>query len=266
MGTVLDQFSVLGTDLAHMTPRVLGAIGILLLGLLLAWLLDRAVAMACNRVGLDSSSGGQRIAQLGRLAGATASPSMTLRRLTRWSVVLVGFAQAALVLQLEAVSSAIDKVVRFAPLLVIFPVLLYPGTTVADRLARAAHTVAERNGTGHGPFVAAIVRVSVPIAVVVIVLEAAGVAADLPVIVVAFCLTSALGLVVGGLFIGGAACLRTCWRQNTSRDITLRARWSTSALNGHRFDQLDLWPRLSPPATALTIPRPTAFSCGKPSG
>lgn len=207
MGPVLDQFSVLGADLALLTPRILGAIGILLLGLLLAWLLDRAAGMVCHRIGLDSSSGGQRISQLAEMAGVTASPSMTLRRLTRWSVALVGVAQAALVLQLEAVSSVIDRVIWFAPLLVIVLVLLYAGTTVAERLARAAQAVADRNGTVPGPIVGAVVRVSILIAVVVIALEAAGVAADLPVVVVAVCLTAALGLVVSGLIIGGRGLL-----------------------------------------------------------
>ncbi len=207
MGPVLDQFALLGTDLAHLTPLILGAIGILLLGLLLAWLLDRAVGAVCNRVGLDSSSGGQRISQLAAMAGVTASPSMTLRRLTRWSVVLVGVAQAALLLRLEAVSSVIDRVVWFAPILVIVLVLLYAGTTVAERLARAAQAVADRNGTVPGPIVGAVVRISILIAVVVIALEAAGVAADLPVVVVAICLTGALGLVVSGLIIGGRGLL-----------------------------------------------------------
>ena len=207
MEPVLDQFSIVGTDLAQFTPQILAALGILLLGLLLAWLLDRAVGMVCNRVGLDSSSGGQRIAQLGALAGVTASPSMALRKLTRWSVVLVGIAQAALVLELEAVSSVIDRVIWFAPLLVIVLVLLYAGTTVAERLARAAQAVADRNGTVPGPIVGAVVRVSILIAVVVFALEAAGVAADLPVVVVAICLTGALGLVISGLIIGGRGLL-----------------------------------------------------------
>ena len=203
----MDQFSILGTDVALLTPRILGAIGILVLGLLLAWLLDRAVGMVCNRVGLDSSSGGQRVSQLAVMAGVTASPSMTLRRLTRWSVVLVGVAQAALVLELEAVSSVIDRVIWFAPVLVIVLVLLYAGATVAERLARAAQAVADRNGTVPGPIVGAVVRISILIAVVVIAMEAAGIAADLPVVVVAICLTGALGLVVSGLIIGGRGLL-----------------------------------------------------------
>lgn len=200
LSSLLAQATVIG-------PRLLGAVCFLALGVVAAWVLDRVIATASRRVGLDSSRGGQRLVQVGALVGVNTTPSAAVRRLVRWTVLIVAVAQAALILELEAVASVIDRAVWIAPTLVIVLGLLYVGATIAERLARAARAAAERNGALPPGLVAAVVRGTVLSASLLLALEAAGITADLPVVILAICLAGALGLVVTGLIVGARGLL-----------------------------------------------------------
>ena len=207
MGAILDHLAALGADAAFIAPRLAGAVCFLLVGALAAWVLDRVLASACGRLGLDGSSAGLRLAHLAGLAGLHTSPSVTLRRLVRWTLIVVAAAQAALILELEAVASVIDRAVWVAPTLVMVLAVLYVGAVLAERLARAAQAAAERDDTLPPALVATVVRGAVLAAGLLLALEAAGVHADLPVVVLSICLAGALGLVVAGLVIGSRGLL-----------------------------------------------------------
>ena len=109
MGDILEHLASLGANASVIGPRLLGAALFLLVGAVAAWALDRALAAACDRVGLDGSSAGRRLAHLAALVGLHTSPSVALRRLVRWTLIVVAAAQAALILELEAKNSELER-------------------------------------------------------------------------------------------------------------------------------------------------------------
>ena len=94
----------------------------------------------------NGSSGGKQLTQIGAMVGLETTPSMALRQLVRWTVLVVAGAQATLILELEVVASVIDRVVWVGPILLVVLSVLYVGATLSERLARAVHTAAERAG------------------------------------------------------------------------------------------------------------------------
>ena len=157
----------------------------------------------------NGSSGGKQLTQIGAMVGLETTPSMALRQLVRWTVLVVAGAQATLILELEVVASVIDRVVWVGPILLVVLSVLYVGATLSERLARAVHTAAERERTIPPSLPAGVVRVAVLATAGVVALEAAGVTAYLPVIVLSICLAGVLAMVVAGLIIGGRGLLES---------------------------------------------------------
>ena len=100
-----------------------------------------------------------------------------------------------------------DRAVWIGPILLIALIVLYVGAMLSERLARAAQAAAERHGTVPPSLVGGVVRGTVLAAALVLALEAAGVTANLPVVVLAICLAGTLALIVAGLIIGARGLL-----------------------------------------------------------
>lgn len=207
MQELVERFETLGADAALYAPRLIGAAAFLFVGVLVAWLVDRVIASICRRFGLDESGAGRQLGQLFALIGLKSAPSEVLRRLIRWTVLIVAVAQAARFLELDTVATVIDRAVRIAPIFIIVLALLFLGALLSDRLARAARSAAERSGAVPPAIAGAVVRGVVLAGALALALEAAGVTADLPVIVLAICLAGALVLVVAALIVGARGLL-----------------------------------------------------------
>ncbi len=207
MEQLIERFETLGADVALFAPRLFGAAAFLIVGGMFAWLLDRAVQEGCRRFAVDDSSAGQQLTQLFPLFGIKTTPSHALRWLIRWTVIVVAIAQAAHFLDLDAVAGLIDRLVGIAPIFVIVLVVLFVGATLSERLARAARSAAERSGAVPPAMAAGLVRTAVLAGALALALEASGVRADLPVIVLALCLAGALVLVVTALLLGARGLL-----------------------------------------------------------
>lgn len=203
----LERLATIWASTELHAPRLLGAAAFIVVGVVAAWILDRVVRTVCNRLRLDESRGGRFLAGLAAHISIDATPSTALRRTTRWTVIIVATAQAVLILELEAVSAVMDRAVWIAMIVLIVLTVLYVGATLSERLARAAQSVAERDGILPPPLVGGVVRATVLAAVLVIALEVAGVTAALPVVVLAICLTGVLGLIVAALVIGARGLL-----------------------------------------------------------
>ena len=207
MDQLLDRFETLGADAALFAPRLLGAIAFLVLGFAVAWAADRALRAICQRMQLDESSGGQQLQSLFTLTGLQTSPSGALRWLVRWSLIVVAVAQAARFLELDVIANLIDRVVDLAPIFLVVLVVAFAGAALSERLAKAASAAAERSGAVPPTIVAGTVRASILAGALALALQAAGVTADLPVIVLAICLAAALVLVIAALVIGARGLL-----------------------------------------------------------
>ena len=207
MEQLIDRFDFLESGAALLVSRLLNAAAILLLGVAVAWVVERILGVMCNRVGLDRSSAGRRLTQLSSAVDIDATPSVVVRKLARWTIVFASAARAALALELESVAAVIDRAVLIAPTIVIVLVVLYLGVALGERLSRAAESAAEKDNTVPPALAAGVVRGAALATTIVLALEAAGVTADLPVIILSICLAGAIGLVVVGLVIGARGLL-----------------------------------------------------------
>lgn len=207
MDQVIERFETLGADAALYAPRLLGALAFLLLGVVIAWLADRALQAICRRVQLDESSGGQRLQFLFSLAGFRTSPSAALRWLVRWTLIVVAVAQAARFLDLDVIANLIDRLVNIAPVFLVVLAVAFLGAALSERVSRAAHAAAERSGAIPPTLVAGTVRAAILAGALALALESAGVTADLPVVVLAICLAATLLLVIAALVIGARGLL-----------------------------------------------------------
>ena len=202
MQQLIERFQTLGADAALYAPRLLGAAAFLLVGVLAAWLLDRLIDSLCRRFGLDASSAGNQLQGIFSLVGLKSPPSEVLRRLIRWTVLIVAVAQAVRFLELDAVATVIDRATGIIPILIIVLLLMFVGAMLSARLASVVQAAAERSGGVPPALAGGIVRSAVLAATLALALEAAGVTANLPVIVLGICLAGALVLAVAALIVG----------------------------------------------------------------
>ncbi len=207
MQQLVERFETLGADAALYAPRLLGAAAFLVVGLLAAWLIDRLVASPCRRFELDTSGAGEQLERLFSIVGLKSTPSEVLRRLIRWTLLIVAVAQAVRFLELDAVAAVIDRATGIIPIFIIVLLLMFVGAALSARLANAAQSAAERSGAVPPAIAGGVVRGAVLAATLALALEAAGVTADLPVIVLAICLAGALVLVVAALLVGARGLL-----------------------------------------------------------
>ena len=207
MQQLIERFETLGADAALYVPRLLGAAAFLVVGLLAAWTLDRLVASLCRRFALDASGAAEQLTRLFSLVGLNSTPSQVLRWLIRWTVLIVAMAQAVQFLELDAVVAVIDRATGIIPIFIIVLSLMFVGAMLSARLASAAQAAAERSGAVPPAIAGGVVRGAVLAATLALSLEAAGVKADLPVIVLATCLAGALVLVVAALIVGARGLL-----------------------------------------------------------
>lgn len=207
MEPLIEHFTELGSSIRDHAPSMLGALTVILVGLFASWFLGVVVRMLCMRFDLDHSHAGERIAHLVELIGVETPPSVLLKRIIHWTIFLIAAAQAALILEMETVADIIDRAAWIGPILVVILVVLYVGAKLAENVARAAQVAARRDGTLPPEIVAAVVRVAILSAAIVLAIEAAGVNANMPVVVLSICLAAALGLVVIGAVIGARGLL-----------------------------------------------------------
>lgn len=207
MDDLLDRFETLGADAALYAPRLLGALAFLALGALVAWGLSRLIGTLCQRFDLDESGAGRRVGQVFALVGLPSTLSIVLRRVTVWIVMLIAAAQAVRFLELDAVADVIDRAAAIGPVLLVVLAVLLIGAGAAERLSRAAGAAAQRSGAIPPALATGATRVAVLSATIALALEATGVTADLPLIILGICLAAALLLAITAALIGARGLL-----------------------------------------------------------
>jgi hypothetical protein len=132
-------------SLVAFLPHLLGAAVILLVGWLLARLLEKATDAVLERLKFDAAleRGGVRAAL--KRTGTKLDPSSLLARLVFWAVMLMAILMAANALGLTAVAAMFDRIVAFIPnvivavLIVVIGMLI--GEFVKDLIAASMGTV-----------------------------------------------------------------------------------------------------------------------------
>lgn len=139
--------------LTEFTPRLVGAVVVLLAALVIAIFLQRMAARFLEKLGLDDlferTGASNSLGQLGYDAG----PSRLLGVVLFWGIMLTGLAGALSVLGLSSLESTMDQIVNLSGRALVALVILIAGVMFAGWLAEMVAREAENSGLrGSGGF------------------------------------------------------------------------------------------------------------------
>lgn len=128
------------------TPKLVGMIVVLVVGYIVARILDRAVSALSQSLGLETAAEKSGLAASMKQVGIKSSVPFILGRLVFWLTICVFLTAAFNTLGLEKVSAAMDKIVGYIPNLVVATVMVVIGLLVATFLRGVVATSADRVG------------------------------------------------------------------------------------------------------------------------
>ncbi len=127
-------------------PHVAGALIIVLVGCILAWVLGRLTTVLLSRLGFDALGDRTGLTDdLGKV-GIRARPSQLIGRLVFFIVVLGALNQAIDTLEFTPLSQALRDLLNFTPHVLLAAFLVLLGVVVGDILARGAAAGMSRAG------------------------------------------------------------------------------------------------------------------------
>ena len=152
-------------------PRLVGALVIVLIGGLIAWLFGRITTALLSRLGLDAL--GTRTGLTADLAtvGIRAEPSRLIGGLVFFIVLLAALNQAVDTLEFAPLSQALRDLLNFTPHLLLATVLVLLGVIVGDTLARGAAGAMSRAGVLYHGVAGSLVRTVVIVLAVLMALQ-----------------------------------------------------------------------------------------------
>lgn len=153
---IVGSLTQLGGDLAAFIPKLLGMIVILMVGWILARILQAAAGRVLERAGLDRAAERLGVSETLQEAGLVRAPSGVIARLLFWLLMLTFVLSAVETLGLSAVTSTIDRLIAYLPnviaasLIVVLGLLLarFVGNLVASGAAAADMPYARALGSG----------------------------------------------------------------------------------------------------------------------
>ena len=179
-------------EIINFTPRLLGALVVLLVGWLVGRLLYRIISRTVDRVELDTLV---VKTPLGRVLGGTENAvSHSLGKVGAWFVYALAILTAANVLAIDVLSEWITRAVSYLPALVAGGLIIVVGFVLADFLADVIARTESITDTGYTDAFADGVRVFLYFIAIVIGLDTIGVDVQ---ILYTFSQAAAFGVALG---------------------------------------------------------------------
>lgn len=116
-------------------PRLIGFLVILVLGLIIATLVAKAVTFLLRKVGFDRVSNRIGLTRFEQRMGITIDPAGVLGKVVYWFIFLVFLIPATDALGLPAVSNILNSLVAYLPNVFVAILVLFLGTLVATFVA-----------------------------------------------------------------------------------------------------------------------------------
>lgn len=142
-------------------PSFLGALIILIIGWLIAVLLEKLVDQVVRVIGLQSLSEKVRLEQGIKKAGIKKDFAGLVAAFVKWVVIIVSFLAAAEVLNLTQVAVFLNSVLAYVPNVAAAAAILLIGVVLANFLADVIASVTRSIETGYAELIAVLVRWSV---------------------------------------------------------------------------------------------------------
>ncbi len=144
--SLLAAMSSLWASVAAFIPRLFGALVVVLLGFVVAKLLDTLLSKVLAKVGLDRLMAGTGLTKLLGRAGIRIPVSALIGKVVYWFVLLIFLVSAAESLGLERVSATLDMLALYVPKVFGAALILLAGVLLAQLLSGLVRGAAESVG------------------------------------------------------------------------------------------------------------------------
>ena len=205
---VESSFTGLGDAVGALLPRVVGALAILLLGWVVARVVEFVVARGVRLLGVDRAATRRRIASRLETAGIVAAPSVILGRVVFWVLLLAFLVPAVQTLDVAAVNETLERLMALLPSVLAAGLVLVFGLILARSVGGVVRSLAGAADLVQAPRLGAAAEMVVAVLVIFIALQQLGVDPQLLVVAVAV-LVSAVSLTIGATFAMAARPIAT---------------------------------------------------------
>ncbi|GGK06049.1 mechanosensitive ion channel family protein [Pseudomonas matsuisoli] len=167
----VNAMSTIWASVASFIPRLFGALLVLVIGLVVAKLLDTLLSKLLAKFGLDRLMAGTGATKVLTRAGIQMSFSQLVGRIVYWFVLLVFLVSAAESLGLERVSATLDMVALYLPKVFGAALILLAGVLLAQLFNGVVRGAAEGVGLDYA---AGLGRIAQALAIVISISVAIG--------------------------------------------------------------------------------------------
>ncbi len=151
---VIDRF-------INYVPNILGAVVILILGWVLAVLLEKLISEIIRSVGLQRLFESVGIEKTVKKTRATKDTTGLIAALVKWAILIVTFIAAADVLQLPAVTNFLNKILGYLPEVASAAGILLIGMIAANFVARLVRSFIHSLELSHAGTAGSIAKYSI---------------------------------------------------------------------------------------------------------
>jgi len=144
--SLLSAMSSLWGSVAAFIPRLFGALVVVLLGFVVAKLLDTLLSKVLAKIGLDRLMTGTGLTKLLGRAGIRVPVSTLVGKIVYWFVLLIFLVSAAESLGLERVSATLDVLALYVPKVLGAALILLVGMLLAQLVSGLVRGAAEGVG------------------------------------------------------------------------------------------------------------------------
>ena len=144
--SLVAAMTALWTKIANFNPNLFGALVVVLLGFVVAKLLDALLSKLLAKLGLDRLMGGTGLTKILARVGIQVPISTLIGKIVYWFVLLVFLVSAAQSLGLDRVSSALDLLTVYLPKVFGALLVLLAGVLLAQVLNGLVRGAAESVG------------------------------------------------------------------------------------------------------------------------
>lgn len=148
--SLLSAMNTLWSKLAGFIPNLLGALVVVLLGFVVAKLLDTLFSKLLAKLGLDRLMAGAGLTKLLARGGIQAPVSALVGKVVYWFVLLVFLVSAAESLGLQRVSATLDLFALYLPKVFGAALVLLAGVLLAQLASRLVRGAADGVGLEYG--------------------------------------------------------------------------------------------------------------------
>src|SRR5579863_97266 len=139
-------------------PRLVGFIIILVVGLIIAWAVSKALTFLLRKVGFDRMANRIGLSRFEQRMGITLDPAGVLGKIVYWFILLIFLIPAADALGLPAVSNILNTLVAYIPNVFVAILVLFLGTLAATFVADIVRGATASANIGNPSIFAGIAR------------------------------------------------------------------------------------------------------------